>query len=122
MGVRSYTCYVVDEKGRPIAEAWCRAFSITDPANPILVETQYSSATGSANFVALPDNAPVDVWATWGGQTTYFRNVLSSTGAAIDVAVFNTHVQNTDLYAKGYRTGASFPALPATGEVYLNTS
>ena len=121
MGVRTYTCYVEDEHGRPISEAWCRAFNITDPANPVLVETQYSGATGAASFVALPDDAPVDVWVTWGGQIIYFRNVLSSDGDDIDVAVVNSHIQNTDTYAYGYRTGTSFPASPEQGAVFVRT-
>ena len=121
MGVRTYNCYVEDSSGRPVSEAWCRAWNITDPANPVLVETQYTDATGKAAFVALPDDAPVDVSAIWGSNVKYFRNVLSNDGDDIDTAVDSSHTQNTDAYAKGYRTGTSFPASPATGEVFIRT-
>jgi len=118
---RSHTCYIVDDKGRPVAEAWCRAYNVSDPANPALVETQYSDATGAANFTALPDDAPVDISAIWGKNVKYFRNVLSSDGDDIDSAVDNSHVQNTDDYAAGYRTGESFPSEPSAGEMFVRT-
>lgn len=121
MGTRSYTCYVEDYRGRPVSEAWCRAFDITDPANPSLVETQYSDATGAAAFTSLPDDAPVDVWCLWGNESKYFRNVLSSDGDDIDTAVDNSHVQNTDDYAAGYRTGTEYPTSPSTGECFVRT-
>jgi len=112
---------VEDDKGRPVAEAWCRAYNITDPANPVLVETQYTSATGTASFTALPDDAPVDIIAIWGLQVKYYRNVFSTSGASIDTAAGQAHDQNTDLYAKGIRAGTSFPATPGDGEIYFRT-
>ncbi len=121
MGTRTYDCVVEDDKGRPVAEAWCRAFDVTDPANPSLVETQYSDATGTAAFVALPDDAPVDILIVWGKNVKYQRNVFSSGGEDIDDAVDKMHDQNTDLYAKGVRTGTSFPSSPIDGELFYRT-
>jgi hypothetical protein len=90
-------------------------------ANPVQVEEEYTDGNGQATFTELPDNAPVDVEIIWGKQTVWKRNVLSSSGATIDTAVLNSHVQNTDLYAKGYRTGTSFPGTPGTGEMFVRT-
>ena len=118
---RTYDCVVEDDKGRPIAEAWCRAYNITDPANPVLVETQYTSGTGTASFTALPDDAPVDIIAIWGLQVKYYRNVFSTSGASIETAEGQAHDQNTDLYAQGIRTGTSFPATPGDGEIFFRT-
>lgn len=116
---RSHTLYVEDEKGRAIAEAWCRAYNVTDPANPILVETQYSGATGAATFTALPDDAPVDIEIIWGKLSLWKRNVLSSSGASIDTAVLYSHVQNTDLYAAGVKVVGSYPGSPVEGEMVV---
>jgi hypothetical protein len=116
---RSHTCYIEDEKGRPVAEAWCRAFNVSDPANPSLVEEQYSDATGAATFTALPDDAPVDILAIWGKQTKYFRNVLSNDGDDIDSAVGLSHEQNTDDYAAGVKVVTEYPASPVEGEAVI---
>ncbi len=121
MGVRTYNCYVEDGRGRPVINAWCRAWNISDPSNPVLVETQYTDVTGKAAFVALPDDAPVDVSAIWSNQFKYFRNVISNDGDDVDTAVDSQHTQNTDAYAKGYRTGTSFPSPAAEGECFIRT-
>ena len=118
---RSYTVQVENEVGKPIAQAWCRAYNVTDMANPVQVEEEYTDGSGQATFTELPDDAPVDVLIIWGTTSLWKRNVLSSSGASIDTAVLNTHVQNTDLYAKGYRTGTSFPGTPGEGEMYVRT-
>ncbi len=116
--VRAYTAYVEDEKGRPVFQAWCRAFNITNPSEPTLEETQYSDTNGAASFVALPDDAPVDIWCLWGQTNSkYFRNVLSSDGDDIDSAVDKSHTQNTDDYALGAKAVLDYPASPVEGEI-----
>ena len=112
---------VTDDNGRAIGQAWCRAWNVTDPANPVLVEEQFTSGSGTAFFTALPDTAPVDISVIWGNNCKWYRNVFASTGAEIDDAVTDAHTQNTDLYADGVRTGTAFPGTPATGELFYRT-
>jgi len=118
---RSYTVQVENEYGKPIASAWCRAYDVTDMANPSEVEEEYTDGNGQATFTELPDDAPVDVLIIWGKTSLWKRNVLSSGGDDIDTAVLNTHEQNTDDYAKGYKTGTEFPASPQTGWMFVRT-
>ena len=119
MGVRTYDCKVEDSKGRVIAEAWCRAYNVADPANPVLVETQYSGGDGIAHFVALPDNAAVDVQAIYGNLSIWFRNVFSVGGDDIETANALQHTQNTDDYAAGLLVVTEYPGSPVEGEMVV---
>ena len=60
---RSFKICVQDDKGRPIACAWARAFRNDTQAE---VETQYTDGNGSATFSALPDNVDCYIIALWG--------------------------------------------------------
>ena len=66
---RSFKICVQDDKGRPIACAWCRAFKSTDNTE---VETQYTDGSGNATFVALTDNVDCYIMALWGVQSKFF--------------------------------------------------
>lgn len=122
MGVRTYDLLVEDQyTGRPIANALCEAYNITDPANPVLVETQETNGLGYAYFVALPDDAPVDILAKFAMRVKRYVNVFGSGGDDLDSAVAKAHEQNTDLYANGFRTGTSFPSNPLPGEIFYRT-
>lgn len=95
--VRTYTLRgVTDDKGRPIAEAWCRAYNSSDQTNLVLVETRYTNEYGIAEFRFLPDDAPVDIEVIWGSHVVWYRNVFNVDGSSIEDVVDKAHTQNTD--------------------------
>jgi hypothetical protein len=94
---REYTLRgVTDDKGRPIAEAWCRAYNSSDQTNLTLVETRYTNEDGMTTFRFLPAADPVDICVIWGSHVIWYRNVFDSDGSSIDDAVTKAHTQNTD--------------------------
>ena len=78
---RSFKICVQDDKGRPIACAWCRAYKSTDNTE---VETQYTDASGNATFVALTDNVDCYIIALWGVQSKFFFSEATIGNTEID--------------------------------------
>ena len=78
---RSFKICVQDNKGRPIACAWCRAFRNDTQAE---VETQYTDVNGSATFSALPDNVDCYIIALWGVQSKFFFSEATIGNTEID--------------------------------------
>uniref|UniRef100_A0A6M3ILD0 Uncharacterized protein n=1 Tax=viral metagenome TaxID=1070528 RepID=A0A6M3ILD0_9ZZZZ len=90
---RSYTVrnLVDDNKGRPLANVWCRAFNASTSA---LVETQYTDATGACTFTTLPDDANINLCAVWGNNVKWMYNIFSATQDLLYLSVTDAVIQN----------------------------
>ena len=84
---RSFKICVQDDKGRPIACAWCRAFRNDTQAE---VETQYTDGNGSATFSALPDNVDCYIIALWSNKAKYFFSEATIGTTEIDDLAITT--------------------------------
>lgn len=119
--LRLYTLRgITDDKGRPIAEAECRAYNSSDQTNLVLVETRYTDGNGIAEFRFLPSNAPVDICVTWGSHVQWYRNVFNTDGSSLETAVSLAHTQNTDT---GLGTlGTKNPPIDADKAIYRDST
>jgi hypothetical protein len=111
---RCYTVRQNDERGKPIFLAECKAFNAVTGE---LVETQYTD-NGIARFVALPDDAPVNIEVRWDKQFRLYQNVYEAEGNEINDMVSNAHIQNTDDYTNGVQVTTE-PATPPEGRWYV---
>lgn len=68
---------LADEKSRPLGNVWCRAYAAAAPT--VVIETQYTDATGTCTFTTLPENDNVNILAVWGDNAKWFYNVYSAT-------------------------------------------
>ena len=84
---RSFKICVQDDKGRPIACAWCRAFRNDTQAE---VETQYTGASGNATFTTLPDNIDCYIIALWSNKAKYFFSEATIGTTEIDDLAITT--------------------------------
>ena len=92
---RSFKICVQDDKGRPIACAWCRAFRNDTQAE---VETQYTDGSGNATFTSLPDNTDCYIIALWGVQSKFFFSEATIGNTEIsDVSISKLTVGNLDV-------------------------
>jgi len=84
---RSFKICVQDDKGRPIACAWCRAFRNDTQAE---VETQDTDGNGLATFSALPDNVDCYIIALWSNKAKYFFSEATIGTTEIDDLAITT--------------------------------
>jgi len=92
---RSFKICVQDDKGRPIACAWARAFRNDTQAE---VETQYTDGSGNATFTSLPDNTDCYIIALWGVQSKFFFSEATIGNTEIsDVSISKLTVGNLDV-------------------------
>jgi len=130
---RSFTLTkLIDDKGKTVINAWCRAFRSD---TQVLVETQYTDSSGDADFVALTDNVDCYIIAIWGNNVKWFfsegtigtteidTNAITTTkifDAAVSEAKIATDAITTDKVKAANITTAKIANLAVTTALINN--
>ncbi len=85
---------LTDEKGRALCNVWCRAYNGTTGA---LAETQYTDSSGTCTFIALPEDANVNICATWGLNSRWFYSIFSATQDLLYLSVTNAIINDCSI-------------------------
>lgn len=116
--MRQFKINVTNDKGRPIALAWCRAYKSTDNTE---VETQYTDASGNATFSALTDNVDCYILALWGNQgKRFFSEATIGTTEIDDLAV--TTAKINDCTVNKLTTGTLTATITNSGTIQTAAS
>ncbi len=83
---------LTDDNGKPLYQAWCRAYNVSTGA---LVETQYTDTAGTCTFTTLPEDANVKILCIAGKSfVKWFYNIFSATQDLLYLSVTDAIIQN----------------------------